>query len=303
MLEKTVIVTGANGLLGQKLIARLASRKNLNLIATGRGPNGTGVREGVTYRELDLCDTAALRSLVEESGATEIVNCGAMTQVDACETDREKCREVNTEAVARMANLCAAKNIRLIHISTDFVFDGEAGPYDEKATPNPLSWYGECKWESEKAVMESGCAWVIIRTVLVFGVTYGNTRSNIVLWAKGALERGEKIRVVNDQWRSPTLSEDLAEGVALALMKDRQGLYHISGPELMSVAEIVYRIADFWGLDKSLITEIDSASLAQPAKRPPKTGFVLLKAQTELGYKPRTFEEGLHLVDRQLGGN
>ncbi|MEM7040306.1 MAG: sugar nucleotide-binding protein, partial [Bacteroidota bacterium] len=186
------------------------------------------------------------------------------------------------------------------HVSTDFIFDGEDGPYAEKTKPNPLSYYGLCKLKGEQAVIEAGIPFAIVRTILVYGLVSDMSRSNIVLWAKGALERGEAINVVNDQWRSPTLNEDLADGIILVAMKEKTGIYHISGPETMSIVEIVRAIAEHWGLDQNLITEISSKTLNQRAARPPKTGFIILKAQTELGYKPHTFREGLAIVEKRL---
>jgi dTDP-4-dehydrorhamnose reductase len=126
------------------------------------------------------------------------------------------------------------------------------------------------------------------------------SRTNIVLWAKGALEKGNPIKVVNDQYRMPTLAEDLAKACLLAIEKKAQGIYHISGKDYMSVIEMVKRIAAFFKLDDSIIEETDSSTLNQAAKRPPRTGFVLDKAINELDYAPHSFEEGLAIVQKQL---
>jgi dTDP-4-dehydrorhamnose reductase len=220
--------------------------------------------------------------------------------VDQCEKDRDQCWLLNTTAVGYIVDLCKEFNTRLIHISTDFIFDGEAGPYTEKATPNPLSWYGKSKLEAENIIMTSGIPYSIARTMLVLGVVPDMSRSNLVLWAKGALEKGQKINVVNDQYRCPTLAEDLAEGVVLMTMKDKNGIYNISGPDMHSIYELVEMVADHWKLDKSLINAVSSSTLNQPAKRPPKTGFIILKAQSEIGYRPHTFKESLGVIDKQL---
>ena len=185
-------------------------------------------------------------------------------------------------------------------MSTDFVFDGQAGPYSEDDQPNPLSYYGETKVEAEKIIQASDCRWTILRTILVYGVTANMSRSNIVLWAKSALEKGEPIHVVNDQWRMPTLALDLAEACLLAAEKGATGIFHISGEDMMTVYELVRKVADFWSLDSSLIIPISSKDLNQEAKRPLKTGFILNKAIRVLGYKPHSFSEGLEIVDSQL---
>jgi dTDP-4-dehydrorhamnose reductase len=122
------------------------------------------------------------------------------------------------------------------------------------------------------------------------------------LWAKGNLEQGKTLNVVGDQFRTPTLAEDLAQGCALAAAKKAKGIYNISGSDFMSVFDLVYRVASYWKLDKSLLNLSTSEGIKQPAKRPPITGFIIDKARKELGYKPHTFEEGLALLDEQLKG-
>ena len=189
----------------------------------------------------------------------------------------------------------------LIHLSTDFVFDGENGPYSESDTPDPLSYYGESKFASEKVLQNSEYKnWAIARTIIVYGLVEQMSRSNIVLWAKGALEKGDPINVVDDQYRSPTLAADLAKGCILIADKHAKGVYHLSGKDVMSILELVNRVADFFNLDKSSISAIKSIALNQAAKRPPKTGFVLDKAINELGYNPVSFEEGLAIVSQEL---
>ena len=132
--------------------------------------------------------------------------------------------------------------------------------------------------------------WAIARTIIVYGIVEDMSRSNVVLWAKKALEKGDPIKVVNDQWRSPTLAEDLALGCASIAKKRAQGIYHLSGEDFMSILELVQRVGRFFELDTSRMSPIASADLGQPAKRPPRTGFVLDKAKAELDYNPRSFE-------------
>jgi dTDP-4-dehydrorhamnose reductase len=153
---------------------------------------------------------------------------------------------------------------------------------------------------SEKLVEKSGLKWAIIRTILVYGVVDFMSRSNIVLWAKDALSKGKPINVVDDQFRTPTLAEDLSEGCVLTALKGATGIYHISGKDFMSIIELVRKVADFWQLDKSLIQPAKTATLGQPAQRPLKTGFIVDKARAELGYEPHSFTEGLAIVDKQL---
>jgi len=297
---KRVLITGSNGLLGQKLIDLALAQSDISLVATSSGSNRHPIKVGYTYQELDVCDTDALRMAIVKYQPQAIIHTAAMTNVDACESNQEACEKLNVTAVASLATLCQEFNIQLIHLSTDFIFDGANGPYSEDDNPNPLSFYGQSKWKAEQAIVASGCKFAILRTIIVYGVVAAMSRSNIVLWAKNALEKGETILVVNDQWRMPTLAEDLAAACIAAVNKEVQGVFNVSGKDLMNMVELVNQVADFWHLDKTLIRPISSASLNQAAKRPPKTGFVLTKAISQLGYQPHSFIEGLALVDAQL---
>ncbi|SMC91807.1 SDR family oxidoreductase [Pedobacter nyackensis] len=297
---RTILVTGSNGLLGQKLTERLLETKQFNLIATSKGENRYPVQEGYTYAEMDILDPDNVRSVVEKYQPDAIIHTAAMTNVDTCEAQKELAYELNVTAVKTLVSLCEQHNIQLVHLSTDFIFDGAHGPYDELAAPNPLSYYGVTKLEAEEVIKTSKCRWAILRTILVYGIVSDMSRSNIVLWAKGALEKGDPINVVNDQWRMPTLAEDLADCCLLAVEKGAHGVYNVSGKDMMSISELVGRVADFWHLDRSLTHEISSESLNQSAKRPVRTGFILDKTIADLGYNPRSFEEGLAIVDQQL---
>lgn len=297
---KRILVTGANGLLGQKLIYRMKWMNNVHTIATAKGENRLLDTEGYEYYDGDITDHERIREIILNSKPDVIIHGAAMTNVDACETERDICKKINVEAVKNLVDICDEKNIHLVHVSTDFIMDGKNGPYTEDAQPNPLSYYGWSKLEAEKIVEQMKTPWCIIRTVLVYGIVDNMSRSNIVLWVKGALEKKQTINVVNDQWRTPTLAEDLAEGCLLAAIKEAKGIYNISGSELMSIYEIACKVAEHYGLDKTLINPTDSSTLNQPAKRPPRTGFIIDKARKELGYQPTGFEESLNILDKQL---
>ena len=293
-------MTGSNGLLGQKITDISLGDLDISLIATSKGPNRHPLKTGYIYEELDIRDPQRIKDLIDRYEPDTIINTAAMTNVDACENDKELCRALNVEAVKTLITVCENNDIQLIHLSTDFIFDGENGPYSEEDEANPLSYYGHTKLEAEELLQASSCKWVILRTIIVYGIVNDLSRSNIVLWAKGALEKGDPIHVVYDQWRMPTLGEDLAVCCILASKKNAHGIFNASGKDMMSIIELVERVADFWKLDKSLIKPISAESLNQTARRPKRTGFILDKTFRELGYNPRSFEEGLAIVDAQL---
>jgi len=297
-----ILVTGSNGLLGQKLVYALRHENSVELVATAKGENRLLAHDGYTYRSLDITHREEVFHTIHEESPDCIIHTAAMTNVDACETQQEACRLANTEAVRYLVEAVeahTAKRIHLIHISTDFIFDGASGPYREEDLPHPISFYGHSKCDAEEIVRKSSIDWVILRTIIVYGITDNMSRSNIVLWAREALSKGQEIKVVDDQFRSPTLAEDLAQGCILAAQKRATGIYHVSGKDTMSILELVYQVADYFQLPKHLVIPIKSDSLGQAAKRPPRTGFIIDKAVKELGYKPHSFVEGIEIVYRQ----
>ncbi|HCS21391.1 MAG TPA: NAD(P)-dependent oxidoreductase [Bacteroidetes bacterium] len=297
---KKVLITGSNGLLGQKLSDLYLTLPDCSFLATGTGMNRHPAGDKVPYQTLDIRDAKAVMDLFMEFRPDCVIHTAAMTNVDQCESEKEACWDLNVHAVASIVDACNTVNAHLIHLSTDFIFDGKAGPYSETAMPNPISYYGESKLAGEKLVQEKAQNWAIVRTVLVYGIVNDMSRSNIVLWAKGALEAGKAINVVTDQFRSPTLAEDLAMGCRLIEKQKARGIYHISGKDFMSVYELVERVAIFWNLPMDNVNPSDSSGINQPAKRPPITGFIIDKAIRELGYAPHSFEEGMGLLSDQL---
>lgn len=297
---KKILVTGSNGLLGQKLVLQLKNHPEFELIATSRGNNRISDQEGYTYHSMDICNAEDVAQVFSKFQPEVVINTAAMTNVDACETDKEGCWELNVTAVELLVAQAEKYQAHFIHLSTDFIFDGKNGPYKEDDLPNPVSYYGESKLAAEEIVKQANTNWAIARTIIVYGIVEDMSRSNIVLWAKSALEKKQKLTIVNDQFRSPTLAEDLARGCIQIAEKEAEGIYHLSGKDFMSIVELVRRVAKFYELDDSFIEEISSESLNQAAKRPPKTGFILDKAISEIDYQPHSFEEGMQLLEKQL---
>lgn len=297
-----ILITGSNGLLGQKLIKLLANNKEVDVLATSLGENRISSKTGYTYQSLDITNQQEIEDIFNAYQPNVVINTAAMTNVDACESDQENCWKLNVNAVEYLIDCSEKHNTHLIHLSTDFIFDGEDGPYKEEDTPNPLSYYGESKLAAEKLLQNSSIKWSIVRTIIVYGIGENMSRSNIVLWAKEALEKGNPLTIVNDQYRSPTLAEDLAIGCWLIAKKEAKGIYHVSGKDIMSIIELVNRVADFYNYNKSIVSPISSSSLNQTAKRPPKTGFILDKSYNDLGYNPVSFEEGLAILTEQMKG-
>ncbi len=299
-MKKTILITGANGLLGQKLVELLVQESSVDLIATARGENRLPDTVGYRYVSLDITQADEVDSVFETYKPQVVIHTAAMTNVDTCETDQTGCELLNVTAVSYLIAACQKQDTFLCHLSTDFIFDGADGPYTEEATPNPISIYGASKFRAEKLIEASSIRWAIARTVLVFGIVADMSRTNIILWVKKSLEEGKQINVVTDQFRTPTLAEDLAIGCWLIAQKEAQGIFNISGSDFLTPYEMAVKTAKFYGLPTDLIKQADSSTFSQPAKRPPRTGFILDKAIRELGYQPRTFDEGIALMSKQV---
>ncbi len=295
-----ILITGSNGLLGQTLLSLLLKEKEkYRVIGISKGGNRSE-RSDFIYESIDITNKKELFECIHKHKPNCIVNTAAMTNVDACEDDKEGCYSLNVNAVEYLTEVSKKLNIHLVHISTDFIFDGEKGYYKESDKPNPLSYYGWSKLKSEEVILESNISHTILRTILVFGKVKNMTRNNIVLWVKEMIENKKDITIVDDQFRMPTYVEDLALACQLSIDKKAQGIFNISSSELLSIFEIATQIAKGFDLDSNYIKPISTGSLNQKASRPPKTGFNLSKSIELLGFIPKTFKEDLQIFKENL---
>ena len=288
-----VIITGSNGLLGQSLLSLLLEEKEkYQVFGFSRGQNRSG-RNDFSFVSIDITNEKNLKNKIKVIQPNFIINTAAMTLVDDCESQKEACDLLNVSVVKWLSEVCDELNACVIHLSTDFIFDGKKGFYKETDVPNPISYYGLSKLKSEEVLFKSKIDYTILRTILVYGKVFDMSRSNIVLWVKKMLEEGKEIKIVDDQYRAPTYVVDLAMACKIILDKKATGIYNIASSELLSVYEITKQVADVFQLDKSLIKPISSTTLNQTAQRPPRTGFDLSKTNRELNFYPKSFKEDL----------
>lgn len=296
-----VLITGSNGLLGQKLIRLLNSETRYKLLATSHSSNKLPQElSSVEYAFLDITQKDKLHALVSEKKPDVIVHTAALTDVDKCEVNKEQAWEINVEGTRNLIEASQINNSYLLHLSTDFIFDGESGPYKEGSEPNPINYYGQTKLAAEELLQNSNIRYGIARTVLVYGYVHDLNRSNIILWVRKNLEKGIEIPVVEDQFRTPTLAEDLAMGCYLMIKGQHEGVFNISGQELLTPYDMALQTADFFKLDKKYIRKVNASIFKQVAQRPLRTGFDISKAISVLGFKPHSFSEGISIMASQL---
>lgn len=290
-----ILVTGANGMLAHHLIPMLLEEGKFHVYGMGRCPCRVHTTPGdnFEYIEADLSRFQQLETSVKKLKPHIIIHGGAVTQPDNCAAHPDVCWKTNvggTRALLRAAKACRAF---FIYISTDFVFDGKKGPYKETDEPHPVNLYGYTKWLGEQMVRTADVPWCIVRTISVYGPSYEGGRSNFVTRVRDALQAGRLFKAVNDQWRTPVYVGDVARAILLVILKGAQGIYHIGGKEMLTPYQLALKVAELLALDKNLIVGVTTASISEPALRPPKTGFILTMAYKELGFEPLPLLTGL----------
>lgn len=298
-ISKNILLTGANGLLGQKTAELFRNETSHELILTDLHENAFDSK-GFNYFSMDITKKEEVKNAIKKYEPDVIINTAAFTNVDACESEREMCWKVNTDAVKNLIIASRFNSSKIVQISTDYVFDGKKGNYTEQSKPNPLSFYGKSKLAAENALITSGVDYTIIRTMILYG-TGINIRPNFALWLINMLTNENPVKIVDDQFGMPTISDDLAWGLVKIINLNKQGIYHICGSEYCSRYEFAVKLAEIFKLNENLIIPIKTSELNQPAPRPLKSSFVLLKAQTDLNLKPLNVTEGLNFLKTQLG--
>lgn len=293
-----VLITGANGLIGRKVARAFASSGVWDVLATSRSRPEPA--DSMKVEALDITNQTEVIYTFESFCPDVVINCAGMTSVDQCEEDRPGAWSVNVTGPGILARCSTYFNSYFIHFSTDFVFDGLKGMYSEDDEPEPVSYYGITKLESEKLVKELAPQSAIVRTVLVYGYEKSMVRQNFLLWIYNSALNATPIQVVDDQFRTPTLAEDIAIACVKLAEKRSSGIFHISGKDYLSVYDFALRITAHMGLSDDFVEPVPSSSLNQKGRRPMRTGFSLSKALTALDYYPVSIDEGILSVLAQI---
>lgn len=298
LVKRRIIIAGGNGMLGQRLIEFYNKLNDVELISTS--VEEKSVFDDVDYVQADISNRNEIKKVVYDFCPDFIINAAAYTNVDKSESERELAWKINVKGVEYLSETARVLDSHLIHISTDYIFDGRSGPYTENDTPNPLGYYARTKLASENTLKISGCKNTILRTNVLYG-TAKFSRPDFVKWVVESLRANKEIRIVDDQINNPTFIDDLVQGINKIVELRREGIYNIGGNEFINRYEFTLMIAEYFKLDKNLVKKIKTEELNQPARRPLKSGLITIKAQSELGYKPHTINQALKLMKLELG--
>lgn len=297
LVKRRIIIAGGNGMLGQRLIEFYNKLNDVELISTS--VEEKSVFDDVDYVQADISNRNGIKKVVYDFCPDFIINAAAYTNVDKSESERELAWKINVKGVEYLSETARVLDSHLIHISTDYIFDGRSGPYMENDTPNPLGYYARTKLASENTLKISGCKNTILRTNVLYG-TAKYSRPDFVKWVVESLRANKEIRIVDDQINNPTFIDDLVQGINKIVELRREGIYNIGGNEFLNRYEFTLMIAEYFKLDKNLVKKIKTEELNQPARRPLKSGLITIKAQSELGYKPHTILQSLELMKTEL---
>lgn len=285
-----VLVTGSNGLVGSRACALLEKRGH-TVVGLGRGPRRTGGAYG--YVSVDLTRDAEVASALAAAAPEVVIHCASMTEVDACEKNVEAAYSANVQATAAVARGAHGAGAHLVHVSTDYVFDGDAGPYDEAAVPNPRGVYASTKYMGEQTVrvLAPGCA--IARTAVVYGWPPVEGRLNFGAWLVTNLEKGQPVKLFEDQIVSPSLADNVAAMLVELGERKLGGVWNTCGGAVMDRVTFGRALCEVFGFDSRLVIPTRMAELKLPSPRPLKSGLKTDKARAELAEKPLELAESL----------
>jgi len=296
---KRLLVCGSNGLVGQRLALLFGHTTDFEVLHTSHHRNFNLDSGLFDYTQLDITNRGDVKSLVTSYRPDIIINTAAISSVDICEQQRDAAWRVNVSGIEHLTVASRLIGAKVIHLSTDYVFDGKNGPYREADRVNPINYYGKTKLAGENALLVGGVPHAILRVILLFGSGV-NLKNNFATWVISSLRAGTTIRCATDQVCNPTYVGSVAAAVLNVIERGASGVYHVCDADRLSRYEFAMRIARAFALDESLIMKATSAVLGQAAPRPLSTGFDTGKASREFGFAPLSIDAGLEALSRDL---
>jgi len=285
-----ILVTGSSGLLGSKVVNLALKRRHTVFSAYNEHP----VEAGIALK-LNLTDAEGVKEAILKIKPDTIIHTAAYTNVDGCEENRDLAWRVNAEACKHIAASSAEAGAHLVYVSTDYVFDGEKGFYSEEDPPNPINYYGYTKLMGEEFVKQYARSWCIARTSVIYG--WGGSKLNFATWLIENLRKGGKVKVLIDQYVSPTLNKNLAEMLVEIAERRICGILHTAGASRVSRYEFSKMLADILNLNPDLIEPVEMSELHLRAKRPKDSSLNISKCSNILTWaKPLKLREALEAM-------
>ena len=296
-MNKPLIITGINGLLSQNMVKEFVS--DHPIYGVDLNPGIYSSQSNIHTSILDLTNGSAVRDYIGEVAPKAVIHTAAYTNVDRAETEKEIAFKVNAEVPANLGHICKDLDVPLIHISTDYVFNGENGPYTEYDTVDPRGSYSESKQAGEQSVLDSGARAAVIRPNVMYG--HGvELKSSFVEWLINELKQGKPVNIVDDQYNNPTYARRLASVIRTILEKSAWDIWHFGSKEVVSRYTFALKIADTFGLSSELINAISTVDLNQAAPRPMRSGLICEKLERELGIPILSIGDELALLKEEM---
>lgn len=291
------MVTGINGLLGQNIVQEFS--RDHDIYGVDLTPGIFGASNNIHVKQLDLNDTKVLEEHIRQVRPDSIIHTAAYTNVDRAEEDQDIAFSLNGQVPASIARMCMDIDIPLVHISTDYVFSGDSGPYRETDACDARGKYSLSKLAGEKAVLESGAEVAVIRPNVMYG--HGeNLRSSFVDWLLTELRNERSVRIVDDQYNNPTYARRLAFVIRMVIEQKAWDIWHFGSKEIVSRYTFALKIADTFGLSSALINAISTVDLNQKAPRPLRSGLICEKLKKELNFPIMSIDAELALLKEEM---
>ena len=300
MFPKIILITGSNGFIGGALVRFLINATNANVIGISKGECRTRSNPRFQYEDIDISHKEAVKFIVNQTQPNVIIHCAAISQVDECEKYPKKCSKINIEGTKNLVEAAQGIDAKFILLSSDFVFDGKEKWNSNKIKPIPISVYGKSKLKAEKIVETGSKNYAIIRPVLVYGFSPSSRRNNIFYWAYQSMKNNVPIRVVNDQFRTPTFVDDVIQLIVSIINKNASGVYNIGGSTRLSVYDFVVQIAKISKIPMGLVNESSSKNVVNANLRPLNSCFDNFKIIKDFEFTPLSTDEGIERALEQV---
>jgi dTDP-4-dehydrorhamnose reductase len=286
---KKILITGAGGFLGTKLVKILSSY--YKVVATDLNKGG--------LLDCDITNKEQLRMVIKQEKPDVILHAAALPDVDFCETNKDLAYKVNVNGTKNVADVCVENKIKLIFISTDYVFDGKKGNYKEDDERGAVNYYGHTKELAEDYILSIVKNFILLRVSVLYGYNGNSTERSFVNWTYNKLKENKMIVAIKDHVGTPTLVDDIANAVKRVVDLDVNGIFHVAGRERISKYDLALKVASAFGFNEHLVESVFSKDFKQTAERPKDSSLDTTKIK-QLDIKMSDVRGGIEIMKKQM---